>query len=83
MVLKLDTSENISKIPGKFRNAEEGWRSVGSFAWKMKYYIESRKRGICTLTKPRKAEWVGYISRWYCLLNHVEGKSQQLLDELR
>jgi hypothetical protein len=75
MVLKLDTSENISKIPGKFRNAAEGWRrSVGPFAWKIKYYVESRKRGIYTLNKPRKAEWVGYISRWNCLLNHVEGK---------
>jgi len=49
MVLKLghfqEKIRNTSKVLKC--EAEEGWRrSVGLIVWEMRYYIESRRRGI-------------------------------------
>jgi hypothetical protein len=52
----------------------EGWeRSVGLIMQRMKKcYEESRRRGTsCKQQKRSKANWVGYILRRNCFLQHV------------
>jgi hypothetical protein len=38
-------------------------------------------RNILGTTKRRKANWIGHILRWDCLLKHViEGKTEEIID---
>jgi hypothetical protein len=36
-----------------------------------KWYIESRGRNILHKVNQRKANWIGHLVRWNCLLKHV------------
>jgi hypothetical protein len=47
----LVTSESIPELPGKFWNVVVGevCRSLGSIMWRMKCYLESRRKGMCCL----------------------------------
>ena len=69
------------EIPGNFLicGSKEGCtRSVGPIAWKIKYYTESRRKGISYIQQRQKTNWIGHMLRRNCLLKHVtEGNMER------
>jgi len=82
----LDTSERRSYMSGTFSVVmleKHGEDLVGPIVWKMKYYIESRRKGI-SYVKRRKVNWISHILCKNCLLKHfikrkdrIDGKARK------
>jgi len=50
----------------------------------MRYWVESGGRNILQAIKRRKANWIGHILHWNCLLKHViEGKTEGRIEVTR
>ena len=77
---------NLGRFGQQMRNtwkvskcgAGEGWRrSVGPIMWETKkcYLRVNEQRNILHKIRKQKANWIGHILRWNCLLKQVvEGK---------